>query len=95
MMLLLFKSGAALVLADDGLLGGDFDAEVPAPEATDSPRRPAAVAAVIVARDADRWPEREDEDMVVAARMWTCGDTSGGRGGKREHALGLSLSSMF
>lgn len=33
------------MLADDELLGGDFDAEVPAPEATDSPRRPAAVAA--------------------------------------------------
>ena len=30
------------MLADDELLGGDFDAEVPAP---DSPRRPAAVAA--------------------------------------------------
>ena len=54
------------MLADDERLGGDFDAEVPAPEATDSPRRPAAGA---------RSPSRSSTDLPKTLKSVISGPT--------------------
>ena len=54
------------MLADDERLGGNFDAEVPAPEATDSPRRPAAGA---------RSPSRSSTDLPKTLKSVISGPT--------------------